>query len=177
MNKLVAVVAVLALCGAVTLAGQVDNKTYTVPVTVNIAKEVSMWAGGPIVLTLNGKNAENSDAAAGTITHINNVETTISVMVTGNSAGALTDTNFFIFNGGSPAQAIAAMHADANAPAGALKWTAASLVTPVPQSFTTVAKAATPVTLPVVYAADAPNRLPDPAAYDLTVTWTIAMPS
>lgn len=170
MKKFLGIVAIVAICGTLAFAGQVNNKTYTVPVTVTVAAEVSMWSDGAIALTLNGKNAENSDAVASTITHINNVDATISVQVTGT---AYPSVNFFIFGQGTAGDATAAMKANAGAPAGALPCTIGGGVVVVKH----VLKSLSAVSLPVVYAADAPNALPEVGATnDLVVTWTIAAP-
>lgn len=160
--------AMVAICGTMAFAGtQVDKRTYTVPVTITVSHAASIWAADPATLVLDLKNAENSDAVASTITHINNVGADISVAV----AGSLTDVNFFIFDGGTTAAAVAAMHASPSAPAGCIAFTLNGPAVP----FVSVAKARDPASRTIIYAADAPTSLPDPGDMNLVVTWTIAI--
>lgn len=167
MKKLLGIVALVAICGTMALGGQDTPQTYTVPVTVTVAPVVSMWSGGAVALTLSGKNAENSDAVESSITYINNVAAQISVAV----SGALTpNVNFFIFAQGDAAAATAAMVVNAGAPAGTVAYT----INGSAVLFKSVGTSLSSVTLPVVYAADAPNALPDTGSMLLTVTWTIA---
>ena len=80
--------------------GQLDSATYGTQVNIEVAEEVSMWAADNIDLTLEGKNAENSDAAASSVGHINNVAAQISVAAEEYQSGdnaTLKDVNFFIF--------------------------------------------------------------------------------
>ena len=171
MKKLLIAVALMALIAGPSFAqtGQVDSQTYGVEVTIDVEEEASMWADASASLALSGANPENSDAVASNLYHINNIPADISVSVDGNLN---QNTNFFIFDTGNTSTAYSAIQGDANSPAGALVWTAADMG--VQKDFGSVAQSNTVSTHPVVYAADAPNVLPNPQTNTLVVTWTIA---
>lgn len=189
MKKLLGIMAVLAMIAVPMIAGtQVNDQQYSLPVTVTVEKNVSMWAGEPSVgLSLNGGMA-NADAKAGTLQYISNATANISVKVTGTLD---PNVNFFIFPGtnASGLSDAAAIKAELNsgggnlphlggagAPNGALIWNSTVLAGANPaQPFgATVPVSKSISILPVIYAADAPNALPDPQATVLTVLWTIA---
>ena len=170
MNKFAASIAALVTVG---FAGQVmaASGTASVGVNIEVAEEVSIWASAtPITLIMNGANAENSAAAASVINYINNVEANITAAVSGDLSA---DYNFFLFPGVSDTvAATAAMASNANAPAGALKWSAAN----PGQSQEVVANTGVNQSvevMPITYAANAPNILPLPDTFSLTVLYTI----
>ena len=171
-----AALAVVGYAGS-AMAQQIDGQNYNVNVNIEVAEEVSMWAGHEnVALLLEGNDANNFDGSASTITHINNVAANIDVAVNGNlptpavpGGGVL----FYIFDGGTVATAQAATLLNAYAPAGALVWTDGTENTS--QNFdTNVAVATSAVTRDVVYAAATPGELPVPQDFDLDVVWTIS---
>jgi hypothetical protein len=191
MKKLLGILAVVALLAVpvMVMAGtQVNDQQYSLPVTVTVEKNVSMWAGQQSVgLSLNGGPA-NADAKDGTLDYISNVSANISVKVTGTLD---PNVNFFIFPTPnlSTLTTAAAIKAELNSgggtlphlggaasPTGALIWNTTVLAGANPaQTFgATVPVSKSISVLPVIYAADAPNALPDPQATVLTVLWTIA---
>lgn len=160
---------------AMAQLGQVDSTTYGTEVNIEVAEEVSMWAAPEVDLTLDGKNPENSDEVASTIGHINNVAAQISVQADEHQTGngeTLADVNFFIFDEIDEAEARSRIEANAGAPADAFQWTETTLGEQY--DFASVAKSNNVSSRDVVYAASAPNALPDPDQYSLVVTWTIA---
>jgi len=174
MKKLLGMMLVLGLAAVPALAVDPED---TVDVTINVLEEVQLWSNdATIALNLDGKNAENSDAVASSLSHINNVAADISVAVDGTlpeptvSGGGI---NFFLFPLDNVADAYSAIVADAYNPAGALVWTKDTLGSPA-QTFASVPLSNSIDTVDVVYAAAVPGELPMPDSYDLTVTWTIA---
>lgn len=132
-----------------------------------------------ITLNLTGANAENSAVVASGISYNSNILVDLSATVSG-SWPAVTATpgnelNFFIWgNTSNTSAANAAIVANSNAPAGAAAWNVTNngasqiIGTNVPKE---------PVWGPhykVVYGASAPNELPPPNTYSLTLTYTYA---
>ncbi|GAI30423.1 unnamed protein product [marine sediment metagenome] len=183
MTKLLMTIAVVGLFVAPVFAdlpptGQVDNQTFGVAVTVTVEPEVSMWSGGPVTLTLDGSNPpDNSDAVAATLGHINNVAAEISVKVDGTLPTPTVGGGgviFSIFDNMTEEGALAAIHDNQYAPAGAKVWTYDTLGRDA-EPFAPVAKANSATSRNIVYAAGAPGDLPDVANFDLVVTWTISI--
>ena len=171
-----------AMATSLAPTGQVDNHTYGVPVNITVDPEVSVWAGNgaptnppAINLEMSGADANNSATAQSTVTYITNVDANVQAKVDGTLPASSGDghINFFLFYNKTPAQAAAAMTADANSPADALVWTNSNMggsQTLIPSTnINTSAK-----TDILTYASDAPNDLPLPSTYNLTVTYTIA---
>ena len=159
------------------MAGQVDNQTYEVNVDIEVAEEVSMWAGHEdVLLEMKGNDGNNSATFESTISTINNVPAAVSATVDGTLPTPIVaggGINFFIFKQGDATDAVNAITANAYTPAGALVWNQASLGTT--QEFDGAVPVHTSVdTRPIVYASASPGELPLPNTYDLTVTWTIA---
>src|SRR6056297_3501954 len=96
-NKLTISAAALAAFGLAGAAsaqsyGQIDSSTYGVDVDINVPEVVSVWAGDQsIFLQLDEANANSAQAAASTLSHINNVAANIMVDVTDNTLPLLPD--------------------------------------------------------------------------------------
>lgn len=171
MKKILASLAMLAMA----VPAMADD---TVNVNIEVAETVSMWANHHnITLTLDGKNAENSDAKASSLSYLANVTADITAQVDGTlptpkvAGGGI---QFFIFNNGTEDDALASIEADAySGKPGRFVWTQATLGT-AQTVFDGLAVANSIVQLPVVYAAAAPGELPDVDNFQLTVLWTIA---
>jgi hypothetical protein len=158
---------------------QIDNKNYCVDINVEVHPEVSLWANhADVNLDLEGNNIENSDAFQSVLNHINNVAADITATVNGTSAFPAPlppqgeQVIFYLFDNQTAAGAIAAIAANANAPAGGLRWdrnndgaTQPVVTVPVSQQVSNRI---------VTYAAAAPNTLPLPANWNLELLWTIA---
>jgi hypothetical protein len=182
LKKVTVGLAALVTVGFVSSAmaldpNQLDAQNYQVDINIEVAEEVSMWAGHPAAnLLLEGNDANNFDGFESSITHINNTAANIDVAVNGNlptpgvpGGGVL----FYIFDGVDVATAQAATLANAYAPANALVWTDGTEGTS--QNFDTNIPAATSAnTRQVTYAAATPGELPAPQAFDLDVVWTIS---
>jgi hypothetical protein len=169
MKKLIVAatgLAALGLAGPAMAAGATD--TFNVDVNIQVAEEVSFWTNlSTVNLVLDGANAENSAAVQATLSHINNVKATIGVTV----SGVFPDqANFFIFDQVTAPDAIAAITANSNNPAGALKWTAPDNT---PKTLATVDVSGNISNRILTYAASAPNFLPAPDNYALVVTYTM----
>jgi hypothetical protein len=173
----------VAAVGFAAPAMAVSGSAGVVNVNIEVHQIVSAWPNDAnIFLELNGANMENSDAVASSFGIINNVDAHIDATVNGSLPDDQLDwqdppqpanaVNFHIFNGGTEATAIAAIAANANNPAGAKTWTNDTLGT----TQTVIPSTGIHLnveSLPVVYAAGAPNVLPMPDDWDLTVTYTI----
>ena len=172
-----------AMATSLAQTGQVDNKTYGVPVNITVEQEVSVWAGNgeltnppPINLDMNGADANNSATAESTVTYITNVDANVHAQVDGTLPTPIVPgggINFFLFPNVNSGDALTAIGNNAYTPAGALVWTNSTLGTDqllIPTTgVNTSAHTAT-----LTYASDAPGELPLPTTYNLTVTYTIA---
>jgi hypothetical protein len=167
--------------------GQVDNQNYNIQVNIEVAPEVSMWAGNghhdavgnTITLLMNGAPGGNNAAATeSSVTHINNVAADIDVAVSGDlptpnvlGGGIL----FYIFkNGETQAQAMTAINAAPYGPAGALVWQDGDEGDS--QVFATnLASTNSALTKVVTYGSASPGELPDVDTHTLDVLWTISV--
>jgi hypothetical protein len=166
---------------------QINAQNYCVDVNIHVLPSVSVWANNSsIQLTMNGADGNNSATAASSLSVINNVDAKVDATVTGVLPDPIVaggGINFFIFNGGTAASAVAAITADAYAPAGAAvwrKWHSSETADPAHAlGSTQTIIASTGVntsiaTKPIVYASDSPGENPLPLGYNLLVTYTIA---
>jgi hypothetical protein len=169
-----AAVAAMGLATSAMAVHGVPGQNLPVEINIEVHEEASMWpADFHVDLNLTGANAENSDAFQSQISHINNTAADISATVTGSggfpSGGELI---FYLFDNTTDAAAIAAIAANANAPAGGLRWDSTN--EGANQFVVNVATTQSVLSRPVAYAAAAPNSLPLPGEFDITLTWTIA---
>ena len=182
MKKVLGILAVVALLVAPAMA--VVDPPQNVPVTINVAQNVAMWSNdASIALTLNG-GMQNGDAVAGSLSRIHNVDAKLTVQVTGTLPTPSVPgggVNFFIFSAGNAATIKAQMANDtlpggSYNPTGALVWTKAIIegANPALPFGGTLTKTASILSVPAIYAANAPGDMPDPQAINLVVTWTIA---
>lgn len=179
LRKLAVSAAALAAMGFAGSASaqQINPQQYNVNVNIEVAEEVSMWAGHENVgLVLDGADANNFKASESSISRINNVAADINVAVNGNfptptvAGGGIL---FYIFNNVDAATAKANTLLNAYNPAGALVWTDANENTS--QLFASNQPVATSIaTQLVTYAAATPGELPVPQTLDLDVLWTIS---
>jgi hypothetical protein len=181
LKKITVVAAALAAMGVASSAiaagpGAPGSGEYTVDVNIDVLPVVSMWANDDsITLTMDGADGNNSATAESSLSIINNVEANITAEVDGTLPAPIVPgggINFFIFNGGDAASAVAAITANAYAPAGALAWNFGTLGT----SQTLIPNTGVNTSIentPIVYASAAPGEIPLPDSYDLTVLYTI----
>jgi len=177
-NKLyfgVAALAALGFAGS-AMAQQIDEDTYNVNVNIEVAENVSMWAGHENVSLVLAGGPNNDAYSASSISHINNVGADISVTVNGDLPTPTVPgggVNFFIFqNSGDTVAAKAAVTANAYNPAGALAWKDGEEGTTRP--YGAVGVATSIASQPIVYAAATPGELPLPQNINLDVVWDIA---
>jgi hypothetical protein len=177
LKKITAGVSALALMGFATsaMAQQMGNDQYQVNVNIEVAEEVSMWAGHQDVeLLMDGQDENNSATFESSVHHINNVAATISAEVDGTLPSPSVPgggINFFIFDGVDAGDAVTAITANAYNPAGALVWNQSTLGTS--QDMASVGVNQSIANRQVTYASASPGELPLPDSYDLTVVWTI----
>lgn len=175
MKKMLAIMCAMAIV-VPAIAGTVDGQNYEVFVNIEVAPEVSMWAGHENVsLLMNGQDGNNSATFESTISHINNVAADISANVTGTLPAPIVPgggINFFLFPNQNEAGAVAAITANAYTPAGAAAWNYGSLGTPA--TVLSVPLSTSISNVPMVYASSAPGEIPLPDTFNLTVTWTIS---
>lgn len=171
----VSALAMTAFAGS-AMAQQLNNQQYQVNVNIEVAEEVSMWAGHQNVnLVMQGNDGNNSATFESSLSHINNVSGDISATVSGTLPAPIVPgggINFFIFDQQDAAGAVSAITANAYNPAGALVWNVGNLGTS--QDLATVPVSTSISNRQITYASASPGELPLPANYDLTVVWTIA---
>lgn len=178
LKKITVGVSALAMTAFATsaMAQTIDNQNYQVNVNIEVAEEVSMWAGHQNVnLVMQGNDGNNSATFESTLSHINNVSGDISATVSGTLPAPIVPgggINFFIFDQQDAAGAVSAITANAYNPAGALVWNVNNLGDS--QDLATVPVSTSISNRQITYASASPGELPLPATYDLTVVWTIA---
>lgn len=181
MKKLLGILAVVALLAVPVMAAPANTDDVTVTITVE--DNIGMWSNqAAIGLSLAG-GMQNGDAVAGSLSRIHNVDAQLTVDVAGTLPTPSVPgggVNFFIFAAGDAATIKAQMFNDtlpggSYAPTGALVWTKAIIegANPTQNFGSTLTKTPTILSVPVIYAANAPGDLPDPQGIALTVTWTI----
>jgi len=158
------------------MAQQLDGDSYNVNVNIEVAANVSMWAGHQDVSLVLDGGPVNDDYFASSISHINNIPANISVTVNGDfptpgvGGGGVI---FYLFpNQGSVAAAKAAVALNNYGPAGALVWTDGQ--EGITKPYGPVGIATSIANQPVVYGAGTPGELPVPQDVNLDVVWDIA---
>ena len=178
MKKLLMAATAMSMIGLAgsAMAQQVDEDTYNVNVNIEVAENVSMWAGHENVNLVLAGGPNNDAYSASSISHINNVAADISVTVNGDLPTPIVPgggVNFFIFqNTGDTVAAKAAVTSNAYNPAGALAWKDGEEGTT--RAYGSVAVATSIASQPIVYAAATPGELPLPDTFELDVVWDIA---
>lgn len=171
----VSALAMTAFAGS-AMAQQLNNQQYQVNVNIQVAEEVSMWAGHQNVnLVMQGNDGNNSATFESSLSHINNVSGDISATVTGTLPTPIVPgggINFFIFDQQDSAGAVAAITGNAYNPAGALVWTHDTMGDT--KDLATVPVSTSISNRQITYASASPGELPLPNNYALTVVWTIA---
>jgi hypothetical protein len=184
LKKVTIGLAALAVAGFATSAmavtpgyGPAGSGQYYVGVNIQVDPVVSLWANdNNIQLTMNGADGNNSATAASSLSVINNVDANVTAKVDGTLAAPTVPgggMNFFIFNGGTPTDAVNAITANAYNPAGALAWNSTTINGPAQTLIPSTGVNTSISNRPIVYAASAPGEIPLPNSYDLTVTYTI----
>jgi hypothetical protein len=161
-------------------------------VTIHVSPTVSVWTNGEsIALDLNGSGPNNATAASDpNLAMVSNVASDLKATVSGILPTQAGGVNFFIFPNQSDAGAVVAginsiggiipsnpWGTDAYAPIGALVWNPAqALAGNVSQNIlSNEPPQVGSLTIPIVYAADAPGGTPGVQTTALTVTYTIAV--
>ena len=167
-----------ALAGSpLASTGQVDSQTYGVPIEITIEPEVSVSAApGPIELTMNGADANNSATAESTITYLGNVDANIRARLDGDLPDPIDPgggVNFFLFHEKNAADAVTAITGNASTPSGAVAWGPTDEGTDRELIAATGVQTSAKTDL-ITYASAAPGEIPLPSTFDLTMTYTIA---
>lgn len=175
IKKLSVGFAALAAMGIAGAASAQATDDFSVDVNINVAENVSFWTSlNTVDLNMDG-GAENSDFVTAQISHINNVSADITAEVTGDLPPTAGDPsgaiNFFLFPDMDATAANTATAANANDPAGGVKWTQANLGTS--QAIKSVAVSQNIDNFDITYGVSAPNVLPLPDTYALVVTYTM----
>lgn len=171
IRKVAVGLAVIAMT-AVSAPAFAITDTHNVTVNIQVAPNISFWPDHANVnLVLDG-DPENKDAFQSGFSVINNVNAKVDAQVNGTLPTPAGAVNFFLFYEVDQATALSRIVANSNNPLGALKWTSANLG--ATQELTAgVGVNQNIVHKIITYAADAPNILPLPNTFALTVTYTL----
>ena len=146
-----------------------------VPVSIEISPNVSMWSDqADFSLVLNGKNASNSDFKFGTLSHMGNCASTLSVKAECTGTPGL---EFGIVDQPSNTSEVPSDSCPFPTGGTQVRWGWAQSAWGTVYQLGNVPKPAigTIVQRSVAYFASTPDRLPDPMNIEVTVTWTLAI--